>query len=81
MRLVEDLFAYVWSGRDNNCNSYVLARVLAGDRHVVIDPGHLTTPALGEEGLERLRGHGVPLWVDLKGRQLRVVGAAVPPYT
>jgi pyruvate kinase len=33
------------------------------------------------EALERLRGLGRPLWVDLKGRQLRVVGAAVPPYT
>ena len=33
------------------------------------------------EALERLRGFGQPLWVDLKGRQLRVVGAALPPYT
>ena len=33
------------------------------------------------EALERLKGLGQPLWVDLKGRQLRVVGAAVPPYT
>lgn len=33
------------------------------------------------EALERLRAYGQPLWVDLKGRQLRVVGAAVPPYT
>lgn len=31
--------------------------------------------------LERLAAHGQPLWVDLKGRQLRVVGAAVPPFT
>ena len=55
MRLVGNLFAYVWSGRDNNCNSYVLAGVLEDDRHVVIDPGHVTTPALGEAGLQRLR--------------------------
>ena len=34
-----------------------------------------------EETLERLAALGPPLWVDLKGRQLRVVGAAVPPYT
>jgi glyoxylase-like metal-dependent hydrolase (beta-lactamase superfamily II) len=54
MRLVGDLFAYVWSGRDNNCNSYALARVLKDDRHVVIDPGHVTTPSLQEAGLERL---------------------------
>lgn len=33
------------------------------------------------EALELLGGLGQPLWVDLKGRQLRVVGAAIPPYT
>lgn len=33
------------------------------------------------EVLERLNALGQPLWVDLKGRQLRVVGAAIPPYT
>lgn len=33
------------------------------------------------EALDRLRAFGQPLWVDLKGRQLRVVGAAIPPYT
>lgn len=55
MRLVADLFAYVWEGRDNNCNRYVLAGVLKGGRHVVIDPGHVTTPALGEAGLQGLR--------------------------
>ncbi|MCJ7750998.1 MAG: pyruvate kinase, partial [Armatimonadetes bacterium] len=33
------------------------------------------------EALERLSGLGQPLWVDLKGRQLRVVGSAMPPYT
>lgn len=33
------------------------------------------------EALERLALLGPPLWVDLKGRQLRVVGAAIPPFT
>lgn len=33
------------------------------------------------ENLARLADLGQPLWVDLKGRQLRVVGAAIPPYT
>ncbi len=33
------------------------------------------------EVLQRLQKFGQPLWVDLKGRQLRVVGAAIPPYT
>lgn len=31
--------------------------------------------------LERLARLGPPLWVDLKGRQLRVTAAAVPPFT
>lgn len=31
--------------------------------------------------LDRLAAHGQPLWVDLKGRQLRVVEAALPPFT
>ena len=34
-----------------------------------------------EEAIRRLQILGKPLWVDLKGRQLRVVGAAVPPFT
>ena len=55
MRLVGDLFAYAWSGRDNNCNRYVFAGVLKDDRHVVIYPCHVTTPALGEAGLQSLR--------------------------
>lgn len=33
------------------------------------------------EVLQRLDALGQPLWVDLKGRQLRVVGAAIPPFT
>lgn len=33
------------------------------------------------EALKRLNKLGQPLWVDLKGRQLRVVGSAIPPYT
>jgi len=34
-----------------------------------------------QEVLRRLQAYGQPLWVDLKGRQLRVVGAAIPPYS
>jgi pyruvate kinase len=33
------------------------------------------------KALERLSKYGQPVWVDLKGRQLRVVGAAMPPFT
>lgn len=55
MKLVDELHAYVWQGRDNNCNTYVFQGALADDRHVVVDPGHVTTGALGEPGLDRLR--------------------------
>ncbi len=34
-----------------------------------------------EEALKRLVSLGQHLWVDLKARQLRVVNAAIPPYT
>ena len=34
-----------------------------------------------EDALSCLAPVGKPLWVDLKGRQLRVVGAAIPPFT
>jgi len=34
-----------------------------------------------EEALGRLTGYGKPVWIDLKGRQLRVVEAALPPFT
>ncbi len=51
--------------------------VVGGLRLNTVMPLH-TSPA---EVLGRLSGLGQPLWVDLKGRQLRTVGMAVPPYT
>jgi len=54
MRIVENLYAYVWQGNDNNCNSYVFAEALEEGGHIVIDPGHLVTPSYGESGLEKL---------------------------
>jgi pyruvate kinase len=54
-------------------------------RHPLVAGLRLNTvmPVKGgpEEALARLTAFGQPLWVDLKGRQLRVVGAAIPPYT
>jgi pyruvate kinase len=40
-------------------------------------------PLKGEpaESLTKLQALGHPLWVDLKSRQLRVIQAAIPPYT
>jgi hypothetical protein len=54
-------------------------------RHPLVDGFRLNTVmplrAGPAEAIERLRAFGPPLWIDLKGRQLRVVGAAIPPYT
>ena len=56
-------------------------------RHPIVAGLRLNTvmPIKGDPGpapiLARLAKLGQPLWVDLKGRQLRVVGGAVPPFT
>ena len=68
MKVAENLHAYVWPGRDNNCNSYLFAGAFDGGRHLVVDPGHLVTPSLGEPGLERL-------YASLAGRGIVVADA------
>ncbi len=54
-------------------------------RHPLVRGLRLNTvmPIAGslEATLERLAGLGQPLFIDLKGRQLRVKEAAVPPFT
>jgi hydroxyacylglutathione hydrolase len=54
MKIVSDLYAYVWPGNDNNCNSFVFKGVLNEGKHVVVDPGHIFTMAYQEPGLSRL---------------------------
>ena len=54
MKLTDGLFAYVWSGSDNNCNSFIFAGVLKGNKHILIDPGHIITPYLHEKAYETL---------------------------
>ena len=54
MKLVDNLYAYVWQGNDNNCNSYVFVHALKDKRHLLIDPGHIITPFYQEHGLEIL---------------------------
>lgn len=54
MKLVDNLYAYVWRGEDNNCNSYLFANILKGGGHVLIDPGHIITPMYRQPGWERL---------------------------
>ena len=54
MRLLDNLYCYIWTGRGNNCHSYLLADVLDGDRpHVLIDPGHVVNE-LNERCLDHL---------------------------
>ena len=54
-------------------------------RHPVVGGLRLNTvmPIKGSarDVLARLSALGQPLWIDLKGRQLRVAQAAVPPFT
>lgn len=51
--------------------------LVAGFRLNTVMPIHETP----ENVLKRLQKAGKPIWVDLKGRQLRVKEAAIPPYT
>ena len=54
MRLLDNLYCYIWRGRGNNCHSYLFADVLGGDRpHVLIDPGHVVNE-LNERCLDHL---------------------------
>jgi hydroxyacylglutathione hydrolase len=54
MKLNLNLYAYVWQGNDNNCNSYIFANVIEGNKHILIDPGHIITPYLREDAYGRL---------------------------
>ncbi|MCL0089452.1 MBL fold metallo-hydrolase [Dehalococcoidia bacterium] len=54
MRFANNLYAYLWRGRGNNCHSYLFADVLRGKRpHVLIDPGHVVNE-MSEKCLEKL---------------------------
>ena len=54
MKVAEDIYAYVWQGNDNNCNSYIFGNTLTGNKHILIDPGHIVTPFLHEPAFEKL---------------------------
>ena len=54
MRLLDNLYTYIWQGNDNNCNSYLIADALKDRKHLLVDPGHITTPFYHEVGLDRL---------------------------
>jgi len=53
-KLFDNLICYIWQGRGNNANSYLLPNVLRGDRpHVLIDPGFLVNET-GERCFESI---------------------------
>ncbi len=54
MKLTTDLYAYVWKGDDNNCNTYLFANTLKDNKHILIDPGHIITPYLREPAFDML---------------------------
>ena len=54
MKLLKNLYAYAWQGNDNNCNSYLITNSMKSSRHILVDPGHITTPFLNEPGLSAL---------------------------
>ena len=52
--LFERLYCYIWQGRGNNGNTYLLANVLRGERpHVLVDPGFMVNE-LGEPCFDSL---------------------------
>jgi hydroxyacylglutathione hydrolase len=61
LKLTDDFFAYLWPGvtmqemmkYGNNCNSYVVASVLPGSRHVLVDPGQVVNE-MKQRCLDRL---------------------------
>jgi hydroxyacylglutathione hydrolase len=61
LNVVESFYAYLWPGvtmqemqtYGNNCNSYLVAEVLPGGKHVLVDPGMVVNEAR-QNCLERL---------------------------
>ena len=81
MKLVDNLYAYVWQGNDNNCNSYVFARALKDERHLLIDPGHIVTPFYREPGLEILAKEMAKDGIDASDIGLVVLTHAHPDHS
>lgn len=43
LQITDSLYGFFWQGRGNNCNSYLFADVLDGERpHVIVDPGYIS---------------------------------------
>ncbi len=80
MRLINGLYAYIWQGNDNNCNSYLLANALKDNRHLLVDPGHITTPFYREPGLGRLVKEMEKDGIDARAIGLVVLTHAHPDH-
>ena len=81
MKLVGDLHVYLWQGDDNNCNSCVFANALKGGRHVIVDPGHVTTPSVRESALETLAQGMAEDGLDLTAVGLVILTHCHPDHT
>ncbi len=51
MKVTEKVYAYIWRGRGNNCNTYLYA----GEKTILIDPGHIRNE-MRENCLDTLLG-------------------------
>jgi len=85
MQLIDGLYAYVWQGEGNNCNTYALRyRDGKDNRFAVVDPGSLTVPspcidqasgavsACREPALEKLLCS-----MDQEGIRLKQIGVVI----
>jgi hydroxyacylglutathione hydrolase len=80
MKLTDNLYAYVWKGNDNNCNTFIYGGVLSGNKHILIDPGHIITPFLREPAYEMLTGEIAKDGLNLKDIGLIVLTHAHPDH-
>jgi glyoxylase-like metal-dependent hydrolase (beta-lactamase superfamily II) len=81
MKLVSNLYAYLWQGSDNNCNSCVFANALSGNRHVMVDPGHINTPSYREPALDTLAKAMKADGLDLADTGLVILTHCHPDHT
>ncbi len=80
MKLTDNLYAYVWKGNDNNCNTFIFGDVLSNHKHILIDPGHIVTPFLREPAYEMLNREIIKDGLDIKDIGLIVLTHAHPDH-
>jgi hydroxyacylglutathione hydrolase len=80
MKLTDNLYAYVWKGNDNNCNTFIYGGVLEANKHILIDPGHIITPFLREPAYEMLTREIAKDGLNIKDIGLVVLTHAHPDH-